>query len=99
MAYRSAPVFYRAGCQPGGLFFPEAVELRLRKISLSLLQDVVAAVQLTNLTLRFFQALAFSGGEATLTATGITLILMPSYTQGLRRTANFRGNGTECRPR
>ena len=50
------------------LFFPEAVELRLRKISGSLAKDIVTAAQFTIFTFQLFQTLTFSGGEPTITA-------------------------------
>ncbi|OOP19024.1 hypothetical protein AJR27_016180 [Shigella flexneri] len=75
-------------------FFPEAVELRLRKISGSLAKDIVTAAQFTIFTLQLFQTLTFSGGEPSITAPGIPT----PDTQSLRRTANLWSNGTNCRP-
>lgn len=92
------PHVYRAGYPPGALFFPQAVELRLRKIRRSLAQDIVAATQFTVLALQLFQAVAFSSGEVTITASGIALILTQPDTQGLRGTANFRGDEVDGRP-
>ncbi|EZJ78634.1 hypothetical protein AC27_4585 [Escherichia coli 1-182-04_S3_C2] len=79
-------------------FFPEAVELRLRKISGSLAKDIVTAAQFTIFTFQLFQTLTFSGGEPTITAPGIPLMLANPDTQSLRCTANLWGNGTNCRP-
>ncbi|EFJ2807624.1 hypothetical protein IEJ43_004590 [Escherichia coli] len=68
-AYRSAPVLLTQLIQQAypavALFFPEAVELRLRKISGSLAKDIVTAAQFTIFTLQLFQTLTFSGGEPT----------------------------------
>ena len=50
------------------LFFPEAVELHLRKISGSLAKNIVTAAQFTIFTLQLFQTLTFSGGEPSITA-------------------------------
>ncbi|OVD03979.1 hypothetical protein UQ14_24185 [Escherichia coli] len=77
---------------------PEAVELRLRKISGSLAKDIVTAAQFTIFTFQLFQTLTFSAGEPTITAPGIPLMLANPDTQSLRRTANLWGNGTNCRP-
>nr|DAW96570.1 MAG TPA: hypothetical protein [Caudoviricetes sp.] len=79
-------------------FFPEAVELRLRKISGSLAKDIVTAAQFTIFTFQLFQTLTFSGGKPTITASGIPLILANPDTQSLRRTASLWSNGTNCRP-
>ncbi|OOD43151.1 hypothetical protein BWP18_25995, partial [Escherichia coli] len=57
------------------LFFPEAVELGLRKISGSLAKDIVTAAQFTVFTFQLFQTLTFSAGEPTITAPGIPLML------------------------
>ncbi|AQV49656.1 hypothetical protein BE941_06690 [Escherichia coli] len=80
------------------LFFPEAVELRLRKISGSLAKDIVTAAQFTIFTFQLFQTLTFSGGEPTITAPGIPLMLANPDTQSLWRTANLWSYGTNCRP-
>ncbi|PAT82065.1 hypothetical protein BTP99_10615 [Escherichia coli] len=80
------------------LFFPEAVELRLRKISGSLAKDIVTAAQFTIFTFQLFQTLTFSGGESTITTPGIPLMLTNPHTQSLWCTANLWGNGTNCRP-
>ena len=80
------------------LFFPEAVELRLRKISGSLAKDIVTAAQFTIFTFQLFQTLTFSGGEPTITAPGIPLMLAYPDSQSLRCTANLWGNGTNCCP-
>ena len=61
------------------------------------MQDIVAATQFTVLALPLFQAVAFSGGEVTLTASGIALILTQPDTQGLRGAADFRGDGADDR--
>ncbi|OCC85631.1 hypothetical protein AWZ99_24225 [Shigella sonnei] len=58
-------------------FFPEAVKLRLRKISGSLAKDIVTAAQFTIFTLQLFQTLTFSGGEPSITAPGIPLMPVP----------------------
>ncbi|OKV34715.1 hypothetical protein AWP49_06060 [Escherichia coli] len=79
-------------------FFPEAVELRLRKISGSLAKDIVTAAQFTIFTFQLFQTLTFSGGEPSITAPGIPPMLAYPDTQSLRCTANLWGNGTNCRP-
>lgn len=71
------PCIHRAECSAAALFFPEAIELRLRKISRGLPQNIVAAPQLTVLALQFFQALTFSGGQYAITTTGIALL--PAY--------------------
>ncbi|OOC59565.1 hypothetical protein BWP17_30060, partial [Escherichia coli] len=44
------------------------------------------------------QTLTFSGGESTITAPGIPLMLTNPHTQSLWCTANLWGNGTNCRP-
>lgn len=81
-----------------GAIFPQAVELRLRKIRRSLAQYIVAATQFKVLALQLFQAVAFSSGEVTITASGIALILTQPDTQGLRGAADFRGDGADGRP-
>ncbi len=68
------------------LFFPEAVELRLRKISGSLAKDIVTAAQFTIFTFQLFQTLTFSGGESTITAPGIPLMLTTRFS----RSSSFR---------
>ncbi|OKU14505.1 hypothetical protein ACN78_04105 [Escherichia coli] len=79
--------------------FPEAVKLRLRKISGSLAKDIVTTVQFTIFTFRLFQTLTFSGGKPTIvTASGIPLMLATPDTQSLWRTASLWSNGTNCRP-
>lgn len=83
VAYRSDPVLITQGIHQGAIF-PQAVELRLRKISGSLAQDIVAAAQLTNFQLQLFQALAFSGGEATINASCIAFILTQPDKQGIQ---------------
>ncbi|AQV40989.1 hypothetical protein BZK32_19395 [Escherichia coli] len=80
------------------LFFPGAVELRLRKISGSLAKDIVTAAQFTIFTFQLFQTLTFSGGETTITAPNILLMLEYPDVQSLRCTANLRGNRTNCCP-
>lgn len=92
------PRAYHAGYPPEALFFPQAVELRLRKIRGSLAQDIVAAAQFAVFTLQFLQTLAFCGAQSAVTCTGIALILTQLGTQGLRRTADFRGDGADGRP-
>ncbi len=54
---------------PGALFFPQAVELRLRKIRGSLAQDIVASTQFTVLAFQLFQTLTFSGAQSAITTT------------------------------
>ncbi|OKX36783.1 hypothetical protein AWP92_20410 [Escherichia coli] len=79
--------------------FPEAVELRLRKISGSLAKDIVTTAQFRIFTFRLFQTLTFSGGKPTIvTASGIPFMLTNPDSQSLRRTANLWSNGTNCRP-
>ncbi|KJT02869.1 hypothetical protein SEEHRA36_20653 [Salmonella enterica subsp. enterica serovar Heidelberg str. SARA36] len=68
--------------------FPQTVVLRLRKISRGLPKDIVTAAQFTIFTLQLFQALTFSGGEPTITAPGIPLMLSNPDTQSLWRTVN-----------
>lgn len=80
------------------LFFPEAVEFRLRKISGSLAKDIVTAAQFMIFTLQLFQTRTFSGGEPTITALGIPFMLLNPDTQSLWRTANLWSNGTNRRP-
>lgn len=92
------PRAHHAGYPPEALFFPQAVELRLRKIRGSLAQDIVAAAQFAVFTLQFLQTLTFSGAQSAVTCTGIALILTQPGTQGLRRTADFRGDGADGRP-
>ncbi|OKV57278.1 hypothetical protein AWP58_00470 [Escherichia coli] len=78
--------------------FPEAVELRLRKISGSLAKDIVTTAQFTIFTFQLFQTLTFNGGKPTITASGIPLMLANPDTQSLWRTANLWSNETNCRP-
>ncbi|PBQ43699.1 hypothetical protein COD56_07060 [Escherichia coli] len=80
------------------LFFPEAVELHLRKISGSLAKDNVIVAQFTIFTFQLFQTLTFIGGKPTITAPGIPLMLVYPDMQSLRRTANLWGNRTNCCP-
>jgi hypothetical protein len=64
----------------------------------SLAKDIVTAAQFTIFTLQLFQTLTFSGGEPSITAPGIPLMLATPDTQSLRCTANLWGNGTNYRP-
>lgn len=66
-----------------GIIFPQAVELRLRKISGSLPQLAVLAFLL-------FEAFALRGGETTITTACITLMLTNSGAQAICAAANFR---------
>ncbi|QBB14486.1 hypothetical protein EVK84_16600 [Edwardsiella piscicida] len=52
------PHDYRRGYLAAALFFPQTVELRLRKISRGLPQDIVAASTFSNLPLQRLQPLA-----------------------------------------
>jgi len=76
------PRIHRAGCPAVALFFPEAVELRLRKISRGLPQDVVAASQFTNFPFQLFEAFAFGGGQPAITTTGVPFMLTEPGAQG-----------------
>ncbi|OKW78009.1 hypothetical protein AWP84_06445, partial [Escherichia coli] len=61
-------------------------------------KNIVTAAQFTIFTFQLFQTLTFSGGEPSITASGIPLMLAYPDTQSLRCTANLWSNGTNCRP-
>lgn len=80
---------------PSGL--GAAVELRLGKICTGKALDLVGFAQLAILAREGLDALALFGGRPR-TLTGISLIAKNPAMQGLRCTANLRGNGLNGRP-
>lgn len=74
------------------LFFPQAVELRLRKIHGCLTQDIVTAAQFADFALQLFQTMTLGGIKPAITRSGLLLIVPQPDAQGFRGTADFLGN-------